>query len=138
MERSKFLVDILAELDGEVAEFPMESRPIQPREKAVGELSPYEIKMCHLLVYYSRELDRLKVEGKYTTSAPERGELEFQCQVIDAKCRWLKETLYTSLRENLRLFLTPNVGIRNGYTVVEAVPKDALSGLLGELFGRGE
>jgi hypothetical protein len=114
-ERSKFLVDLLAEVDSFDAVYQSHD-PVEKGEIAQGVLTPWEQRTYSLARYYSKQLRHLAIERDYqdtstTAKDPEIAEMKYKVDL-------LMEMTWYCVRAERNLWSEANVGVRENFTVI--------------------
>lgn len=116
--RSAFVNEVLEEVEEmDIKMFPIPKEP-EDGEVVKGELSLYCKKLYTLVALYARECDRMQVELKYA-SEEEKGRVEYALFKAQAKNNLAGEMMYSSIREDFKIFGSKHVGVRKGYLAVE-------------------
>jgi hypothetical protein len=121
IERPKFLIDLLAEVDSFEAAYPSHD-PVATGETPQGQLSPWLQRMYSLARYYYKQARILNIERDYQniqgmTGDPEIAEMKYKCDV-------LMGIMWFCVRAERNLFTAPNVGIREPFTVIRSESAD--------------
>ena len=133
LERPKFLVDLLAEVDAFDAVYPSHD-PVEKDETPRGKLTPWLVKAYSLSRYYHKQTRLLAIEHEYASIAadPEIAEMKYKCHV-------LMEITSCCIRAGLNLWTEPNVGVRENFTVIRSEDSDDEDGFkkfLRSVFGK--
>lgn len=120
LEKSTFLRVLLEEVEHfDFTLFPPLNAGKKENEKVIGVCPEYLRKFYALAQMYSRDKDRLTVEGKYTKHDAEmQSELHSQMSELQSKEDLLREILWTALRAELHAFGESCIGIRDDWQVV--------------------
>lgn len=141
LERSKFLNDLLAEVDAfDEGMFPPNQSKMDG-DIVVGECPLWVRKAFALDRYYARECKRHKVEREFE-SADESKNHDNGCRYMEMtyKKDLLHEILWAAIRGDMNLWADHNVGLREGWIVVrsKAEPQDQIRNMIQGLFGGNE
>lgn len=125
IERPKFVVDLLNEIDAFDAELFKPPYPIsaETEDKVVGELGHWQRKLYSLMRYYHRQMKLLAVEQEYDTSC---AKCDSACAICEAKYKYelLTQILWGTIRSELSLWNAPSIGVRVNWQVVTSKPED--------------
>ncbi len=137
IERPKFIVDLLAEVDAfDESLFPSNYK-IESSDTVIGDASPWTRKLFALMRMYHRELKQLKVEMEFDESQGEQYQGRYV--EIDYKVDTLKQILWGCVRADFQIWTAQSVGFRTNWKVVttkqdgEQSFKRFLGGILGSL-----
>lgn len=133
IERPKFLVDLLAEVDSFEAVYESHN-PVGKDETPRGTLTPWLVRAFSLASYYNKQCQLQKIEREYKDNRaamldPEISEMKYKADV-------LAEILWASARAGLNLWIEPKIGVRAYFTVVRSEEKDDTDGFLKYLMAR--
>lgn len=135
-ERPKFLMELLAEVDGFDALY-LSHDPVKPGEIEHGTLSPWLIRAYSLSRYYIKQCKLLCVERDY-----EDGEaMSTDPEIMAMKCKAevLMEMFWATARAEFKLFAAPSIGVRQGFVIISSDKKetggDSLRKFLNQMFG---
>lgn len=139
VERPKFLMDLLAEVDGFDAELFKPNAPVstETQDKVMGVLSPWQRKLFALVRYYNRQLKLIAVDRDYDTTE-EMGEDREMCE-MKAKNDLLGSIMWASIRSENNLWTNDSLGVRTDWQVVTSEPPpddDGFKQFLALMMGR--
>ena|ERR1700722_12527736 len=117
IERPKFLIDLLAEVDAFEAVYECHD-PVEESETPRGTLSPWLIRAYSLARYYAKQARLLAVERDYDdlddfARDPELTEMK-------TKAELLLEIMWRSARAEFGLWTEPNIGVRKDFTIIRS------------------
>lgn len=138
IERPKFLVDLLAEVDSfDEALFPA-NHELESSDKEIGVASVWTRKVFALMRFYSRELNRMKVEMEFESSEGKR--LASSYRMLDYRVDTLKEILWSSVRQEFGAWDAESVAFRKDWKVVTTKldPSEGFKKFLGGIIGQLE
>ena len=136
-ERSKFIVDLLAEVDAMDESLFPSTYAVEPKDTVVGEASPWTRKLFALMRMYSRELKQLKVEIEFDRTQGDQYKARYA--EIDKKVDTLAEILWGSIRSDFQIWTADSIGMRANWKIVTTREdhqqsfKRFLGGILGSL-----
>lgn len=127
MERPKFLIDLLAEVDAFDAELFPANTPFSAEDgdQVIGELSPWCRKLYALVRYLNRQSKVMAAEREFDSVEMLSQDSEI-CE-MRYKANLLNELMYAILRSECNAFGTSCVGVRQGWNVVSTTPDDDVS-----------
>jgi hypothetical protein len=137
LERPKFLIDLLAEVDGfDESLFPSTYK-IESGDTVVGDATLWTRKAWALMRMYDRELKQLRVEMEFDPSQGEQYRGRYM--EIDHKVDTLKQILWSCVRAEFNLWTARSIGFRSDWKVISSKEdgqetfKRFLGGILGSL-----
>lgn len=124
LERPKFLVDLLAEVDAFDAELFKPTNPVRAEDEdvVIGELSPWCRKAYALVRFLNRQGKLLVAERELETIETISEDAEV-CE-LRYKANLLNEMVYAVIRSECKAFNSSCVGIREGWKTVRTSPED--------------
>ena len=136
IERPKFLIDLLAELDTFEAVYHSHDK-VEEGETVRGTLSPWLQRAYSLARYYTKQARLLAVEREHSTEKefsddPDISEMKNKAEI-------LMQILWGCVRSELNLWAEPSVGVRENFTVVRTDGDDGndeVRKLLKKMFDR--
>jgi hypothetical protein len=136
IERPKFFVDLLAEVDAFGAVYPSHD-PMEKGETAQGTLSPWLERAYSLARYYYKQTRLLAVERDYENA----GAVSRDAEIAELKYKsdLLMEIVWCSVRAELNLWTASNVGLRENFTVIrseESEDEDGFKKFLRGMFSK--
>lgn len=136
LERPKFLVDLLAEVDGFDAVYQPRD-PIEKDETMRGTLTPWLQRAYSLARYYHKQIKLLTVEREYESVEQAANDRE----IAEMKYKYdaLMEIIWACVRAEFELWTEPNIGVRHNFTVIRSERKDddGFKKLMRAFFERG-
>lgn len=138
-ERSKFLVDLLAEVDGFDAELFKPIHPVskQTKDQVIGVLSPWLKKGFALVRYYNRQIKLTAVDREYDDA--EKCAEDPELCAMRIKYALLNEIMWAAIRAEHNLWTANSIGVRIGWKVVTSEPEpgdDGFKQFLAMIMGR--
>lgn len=145
VERSKFMIELLGEIDGfDENMFPIH-RAMDSGDKRLGELGPWLRKVYALMRYYDREVKLLMVDREY--SKPEQCQADCRLCEMKYKHQMLHAMLWACLRgdgirtndSTVPLWEHACLGLRDDWTIVSCKEESdsGMPGFLKNLLGLG-
>jgi hypothetical protein len=122
IERPKFLIDLLAEVDSfDETLFPPHDE-VEKDETVKGTLSPWLKKACAYARYFYKQSKLMVVEREYHSA--EDAAADQQIAEMKYKSDALMELVWACVRAELNLWAEPNVGIREEWKVIRSEVSD--------------
>jgi hypothetical protein len=120
IERSKFLMDLLSEADSFEAVYEPRD-PIDSGETPVGTLGPWLMRVYSLSRYYTKQARILCIEREY--EEVEEIVQDTEISVLKYKSELLGEVFWAAVRSEFDLWNAPNIGVRQGFTIIRSEKK---------------